>query len=96
MDAEDVAGDCSPTSPASAPMPVDEVKSLEPILNLLGADEELTESLLAVNAEIMKLVGELGGSQKGYRRERAKQTRRWCPKSTARRDSLQPSSCCRA
>ena len=64
-------------------MSIDEVKSLEPsakydmepVLNLPGADEELTESLLTVNAEIMKLVGELGGSQKGYRRERAKQTR---------------------
>ena len=64
-----------PTSPASAPMSVDEVKSLEPVLNMLGADEELRESLLTINAEIMKLVGELGGSQKGYRRERAKQTR---------------------
>ncbi len=38
------------TSPASAPMSIDEVKTLEPsatedlelVLNLLGADEELT------------------------------------------------------
>ena len=75
--------DYAPTSPASVPMSVDEVRNLEPaarddlepVLNLLGADEELAGSLLMVNAEIMKLVGELGGSQKGYRRERAKQTR---------------------
>ena len=30
---------------------------------------------MAINAEIMKLVGELGGSQRGYRRERATQTK---------------------
>ena len=82
-DRDNADKDYGPTSPASVPMSVDEVKNLEPatkddlepVINLLGADEELAESLLMVNAEIMKLVGELGGSQKGYRRERAKQTR---------------------
>ena len=83
MDADNVAGDCSPTSPASAPMSVDDVKALEapevsdlePVLNLISADEELTETLLAIDAEVLKLVGELGEGRKGYRRERAKQTK---------------------
>ena len=46
-----------------------------PIMNLLAADEELCEAVKQVDAEIVKLVMQLGGSEKSYRRERAQQTK---------------------
>ena len=101
---DDDEDDYVPTSPASAHMSIDGAKTLEPsakedlepVLNLFGADEELTGSLLMVNAEIMKLAGWLGGSPTGCRRERATQARHLVSEVYSAPRATAAPSCCRA
>ena len=93
-----------PTSPASAPMSVDEVKNLEPamkddlerVLNLPGADEESAGFLLMVNAEIMKLVRSLGAARNAPVVSVRSSRDTWCQKSIAGRKPRTRSSCCQA
>ena len=93
-----------PTSPASVPMSVDEVRNLEPaarddlepVLNFLRADEELAGSLLMVNAEIMKLVGSLEAARKATVVSARSRRDTWCQKSIARRESRRRSGYCQA
>ena len=54
---------------------VTKVQDVAPILSLLGADEELCEALLSVDQEIVKIIAQLGGNHKSYRRERARQVK---------------------
>ena len=48
---------------------------VDPVLNLLQADEELKADVLETNVEILRLVMQLGGPTRAYRRERARAIR---------------------
>ena len=68
----------SPASPMSTGInseATEQPKDLEPIMNLLAADEEICEALKCVDDEIIMIIRQLGGNEKSYRRERAKQTK---------------------
>ena len=45
---------------------------VKPIMNLAGANEGLKDDVLRTNVEILRLVMQLGGSARGYRRERSR------------------------
>ena len=68
----------SPASPMSTGInseATEQPKDLEPIMNLLAAGEEICEALRCVDEEIIMIIKQLGGNEKSYRRERAKQTK---------------------
>ena len=50
----------------------EEDEDVHPVAHMLNTDEGKKQDMLEVNAEILKLVMQLGGSTQGYRRERAK------------------------
>ena len=53
----------------------DDDNGMQHIMGPLEADKEVCEAVVAVDREIISLVRQLGGSSRGYRRERAKQTK---------------------
>ncbi len=45
-------------------------EDVKPVVDLVAADEALKENVLQTNTEILKLVAQLGGSMRAYRRDR--------------------------
>ena len=65
----DNSDDMIPTSPEPEAMDADEAM-LEPLLSILTEDAQ--EEVQCANCEILKIVEELGGGTRAYRRERKK------------------------
>ena len=67
----------SPNSPMSVGHSVDSdpMSAMGPVMSLLEADDELCAAVQTVEKEIMAIVMQLGGGERAYRRERAKQVK---------------------
>ena len=67
---------------------------MQHIMSLLEADEDPCEAVVTVDREILNLVRQLGGSGRGYRRERAKQTKQLVAEIHSATESRGLSGCC--
>ena len=67
----------SPTSPISVGRSENSgpMSAMGPIMSLLEADEELCDAVRTIDKEILSLLRQLGGGDRSYRRERAKQVK---------------------
>ncbi len=87
---DDLAGQAAPETPRvlpdseDTPMEVSHLNALtvvendpdvKPLMDLIGDEEPAKEDLLQLNVEILRLVAQLGGPVRGYRREREKAVR---------------------